>query len=199
VWISPNYLTTSFKQPLSIDDKITIFADRTLGWQLDIADMVINGEKSPDGSLSTPPIQHSGFAVLHIVLSYFEMIAKTEEGYSQPGKSEEHFKRGVLSVFPSLKSPPVPITDELLSILYSGGRCGLYHGGLTDSRIVLIGDIEAPMGFDIANNKLLINPHRLIPTMKKYFRQFEVHLRDPSNTQLRANFERRFDYEDQDK
>lgn len=199
MWISPKYRSTSFKKPLSIDDKITIFVDRTLGWQLDIADKIINGESSPDGRQTASPIQHSGFAVLHIVLSYFEMIAKTEEGYIQPGKSEEHFKRGVLSVFPSLKSPPVPITDDLLKILYSGGRCGLYHGGLTDSRIVLIGDIEAPMGFDTANKKLLINPHRLVPAMKKHFRQFEARLRDPNNIELREKFERRFDYEDQDR
>jgi hypothetical protein len=127
------------------------------------------------------------------------MIAKTEEGYAQPGKSGEHFKRGVLSVFPSLRNPPVPITDELLEILYSGGRCGLYHGGLTDSRIVLLSDIKAPMGFDTAHKKLLINPHRLVPAIKKHFRQFEARLRNPNNIELRENFERRFDYEDQDK
>ncbi|MBM3137312.1 MAG: hypothetical protein FJZ98_03880 [Chloroflexi bacterium] len=197
--MSPSYLSTAFERPLSIDDKITIFIDRTLGWQLDIADKIINGETSSDGHLITPPIQHSGIAVLHIVLSYFEMIAKTEEGYVQPKKSEEHFKRGVLSVFPSLKNPPVPITDELLKILYSGGRCELYHGGLTDSRIVLIGDIEAPMGFDPANKKLLVNPHRLVPAMKNHLRQFESRLRDPNNKELRESFEKRFDYEDQDR
>jgi len=71
--------------------------------------------------------------------SYFEMIAKYENGYAKTRRSEEHFRLGVYSVFPELRnfqaSANVPgvqgnvvsIVDCVLDVLYEGLRCGLYH------------------------------------------------------------------------
>ena len=36
MWITPNYQISDFTIPLSLDDKIEIFFDRTMGWQLSI-------------------------------------------------------------------------------------------------------------------------------------------------------------------
>ena len=73
--ISPNYFNTDFSWPLSIDDKITVFCDRIYGWQLDIADQIINYRKGSNDEI-IEGLPHAGYAVLHLVLSYFEMIAK---------------------------------------------------------------------------------------------------------------------------
>jgi hypothetical protein len=74
MWITPKYQDTDFSWPLSVEDKITIFLDRTLGWQLEIANKCANGEKDAAGNVVSEGIPGSGYAVLHIVLSYFEMM-----------------------------------------------------------------------------------------------------------------------------
>ena len=50
-----------------------------MGWQLDIADSCINGRQRG-------PIYDSGSAVLEIVLSYFEMMARTKAGFAGKGQ-----------------------------------------------------------------------------------------------------------------
>lgn len=92
VWLSPSYHDTDFSLPFSLEDKITLFEDRILGWKLNIADQLINGSQEKS------PIRHSGYATLDIVFSYFEMIAKYEAGFTG-GESKKYFKQGVYSVF----------------------------------------------------------------------------------------------------
>ncbi len=197
--ISPDYKNTDFSLPLSIDDKITIFFDRVDGWQLGIADQCINGRKGPNGEIE--PIPDSGFAVLHIVLSYFEMIAKYQDGFEDTGESGHYFKKGVYSVFPQFEPESLPIVDSLLDILYSGARCGLYHSGMTDSRIILTGGGDEPIEllvFDPQKRgkvKLRINPHLLVPVLRTHLRDYVEQLRDAHNSTLRQNFEKRFDFE----
>ena len=195
MWITPNYQDTDFPSPLSVEDKITIFLDRTYGWQLDIADKCINGIIDSDGNVISEPIRHSGFAVLHVILSYFEMIAKLQDGFAQKGRSEHYFKEGVLSAFGSIKAYPADLVDDLLRVLYSGARCGLYHGGVTGPHIVITGDLKVPIAFSVQHRRLIINPHRLVPALKAHLEEYGRQLRDPANTQLRENFERRFDFQ----
>jgi hypothetical protein len=68
---------------------------------------------------------------------------------------------------------------------------------MTDSRILLTGDQAATMVFDGQNNRPIINPHRLVPALIAHLQAYGALLRDPTNAQLRDNFERRFDYEGQ--
>ena len=99
--ISPKHKRSDFPRVLTLDDKIEVFEDRTLGWQLDIAERVANGVKADDGTTKCKPTKHSGFAVLHILFSYFEMIGTLETGYTGEGRSKEYFKEGFCSVFPA--------------------------------------------------------------------------------------------------
>jgi hypothetical protein len=167
---------------------VEIFRDRTYGWQLDIADKCINGD------LLRQPMEHSGFATLLIVLSYFEMIAKHQTGYLGR-ESKKYFKKGVFSVYPNLLNEPQDIIDDLLDTLYYGARCGLYHNAITNSKIGLTGNTPVSLSFDPTNSRLIINPHRLVPTLKGHLNNFIAQLRDPNNIQLRQKFERRFDTE----
>lgn len=196
MWITPNYQDSDFTYPLGLDDKITIFLDGVYGWQLDIADKCINTQRDKDGNILSQPIKHSGFAVLHIVLSYFEMIAKFQDGFAATGRSRHYFSQGVLSVFPELGKHPIDIVDKLIDLLYEGGRCGLYHSGATNPHIILTKDIDAPIAFtDSPEPKLIINPHSLVPTLKMHLAEYGRQLRDSTKTQLRENFERRFDFQ----
>ena len=197
MWITPNFQNTDFNWPLSLDNKIEIFLDRTIGWQLNIADKIINGERDNQGNVISSGIPHSGFAVLHIVLSYFEMIAKYQDGFAQNGQSGQYFREGVLSVFPQLQNHPQNILDGVLDTIYRGVRCGLYHSGMTDPRVVLTGDIDVAMVFDAQNQRLIINPHLLVPALSTHLRAYGNQLRNPANTQLRNNFEQRFDFDTQ--
>jgi hypothetical protein len=192
-YISPSYTPADFHTPLTFDDKIKIFKDRTFGWQLDIADQCING-KRVWGIPVREPIPHSGFAVLDIVLSYFEMISKFNEGYCRTDKSKIHFKNGVHLVFPNLRSRPTRLVDDALNALYGGARCGLYHDSITDPRIVLTGQLTVPLYFEPRISKLIINPHLLVPALKSHLKNYCNQLLDNRNIRLRQNFERRFDY-----
>lgn len=195
MWITPKAQDTDFTWPLTLEDKITIFLDRTSGWQLDIADHCINGRRNARGELVAEPIAQSGFAVLHIVLSYFEMVAKYQDGFMTNGKSEYYFKQGVYSVFPHLKNENSSMVDSLLNILYFGARCGLYHGGMTDHRIVVTGEISYPMILDMPAPRLKINPALLVPALKTHLAEYGCQLRNPENAALRRNFKKRFDFD----
>jgi len=204
--ISPSHQDTDFRYPLSIEDKIVLLEDRILGWKLNIAEQVINGQRDSDGAIIKEPIQHAEFATLDILFSYFEMIGKYEAGYADEYESKSHFKEGAYAVFPVLKMPlppPVigvqgvvrPIADEVLDLLYKGVRCGLYHAGVTNSKIVLTGGVEHPLSFDIQNKMLIINPHLLVDAIKTHFAGYITRLQDSTNEELRINFEKRFNYD----
>jgi hypothetical protein len=191
MWITPNYQDTCFSWPLSLDDKIKVFEDRVLGWQLGIANMCINGVAA-NGTVAQP-VPHSGYAVLQIVLSYFEMITQFILGSAERGKSKHYFMEGVRSVFPELRNAPSDLVESLLEILYSYGRCGLYHSGMTGGRIILSGDPEMAFILDIQYKRLIINPHKLVPLLIEHLHTYCATLRDLDNADLRANFEKRFE------
>lgn len=193
--------TQTFHTPHSLEAKITLFEDRVLGWKLDIADQLING--SPEKL----PIRHSGYATLDIVVSYFEMIAKYEDGFIGR-RSEEYFKKGVYSVFPEFKNIPSPaqtslssvgnvvsLIDVVLDLMYEGIRCGLYHSGITNGKIFLTGEIDTPMAFELQNQMLIVNPHLLVPKLKAHLRDYVAKLRDLNNTDLRTQFQIRYDFD----
>ena len=74
--ISPLHTTDRFTERFSLDDKIDVFVARIEGWQLGVAQALIENK-----------VQHRGFALLHIVISMFEMIGKYRAGFTGKGKS----------------------------------------------------------------------------------------------------------------
>lgn len=180
--ISPNYQDVDFPSGMSLDQEIEVFADRVKGWQLDVA------QKCAD------KIPHAGFAVLEIVFSYFEMIAKYKNGYTKDRKSEEYFRRGFGDVFPKLSSISNEMREKLLKKLCRDVRCGLYHTGITGPDVELSGDFKYSVWFASPPDRLQINPHRLVPDIKQHFQSYLSQLRDHKNEELRRNFETRFSY-----
>jgi hypothetical protein len=207
MWISPSYQDTDFSPPLALEDKITLFEDRVLGWKLYIADRIINGRDHLDPDNPRQPIPHSGYAALDILTSYFEMIAKYIEGYVGTHKSKAFFKIGVANVFPGLYSDDtrdqlglsheahMKEIDGLLTFLYETVRCGLYHSGRVQGRVILDGSAPAAMGFRPGDIVLRLNPHMLVPDLIGHFKLYISSLRDQDNQALRINFQKRFDFD----
>lgn len=79
--------------PIRIEKKIDIFYQQALGWQLHIADLVVNGGLPLDGGTTVQAIKHSGFAVLQICLSYFETIGKYQAPKGSTRKTTSISKR----------------------------------------------------------------------------------------------------------
>jgi hypothetical protein len=180
-YVSPHYLDDHFggryPQNLSFEEKVAIFADSVRGWHLDIAELT--------GKVSG----HSGFAVLSIVVSYFEMVAKNRDGFVRKGKSEYYFKEGLGWVFPSLSA-----NNAVLHKFYESIRCGLYHEAGTGAGIELTGDPNVMMQGSLDGTALTVNPFNLVRPLQDHFSRYVLELLNPSNAQLRKNFEKRFDH-----
>jgi hypothetical protein len=181
-----------FPAPWTTETKIQIFHDRTLGWQIHIAELVANGGKHLNGK-TFPAIPDSGFAVLQICLSYFETIGKYMDGYAQPGgQSKHYFEEGVKAVFPSLNTPA---SATLLGNLYEDARCGLYHGSMTVLGIRVGENATDAVVYDAANGTITLNPHKLPKALGDHLAGYVRKLRDAAETDLRRKFEARFDME----
>jgi hypothetical protein len=194
MWISPNHALEEFGGQLSLDNKITVFEDRTLGWQIDVADILINGRSGVPALEDVPRNPHAGFAVLSILFSYFEMIAKLEDGFVGQGQYRTYFERGFGRVFPDLMQHPPTTAKGVLDKVYTGVRCGLYHVGITAPGVQLDGEYPCAVTFSEDGNALLVNPLLLPDVLRQHLKSYVSRLRDPANADLRRKFEARFDH-----
>lgn len=183
--------------PQTLDDKIRVFEDRVLGWQLDVAEQTLM-------------ISHSGFATLSIVASYFELIGKCIEGpgrtkivTNSKGKKEtrnwgsgDYAKAGIKDVYPELQKENPTLVEELLRVLYGDLRCGLYHQGVTGAGVVVSGSGEGTMELmESARGDLgvRIHPEFLVQDLKTHFQEYVARLRNTANTEARESFKAAFD------
>jgi hypothetical protein len=192
--ISPHFTQLHLKDTTNLDAIIQVFADRVWGWQLDIADRISRTEP------------HGGFAVLSIVLSYFEMIGKYRAGFTEVGRSRHFFGEGVRDVF-SFMIQAGHLTDADIDLLQAQGRSGMYHMGLTGTRIVLAPEPARVSGLDFGLSEpielpiwrlggfLHIHPSTLVRWVGRHFSSYIAQLNDLSNTSIRANFQDRFVYD----
>lgn len=195
LWVTPTRQQSDIPSPMTIDDKISFFVEAVNGWYLNIADTCINGRIDEDGNQIDKAIKHSGFAVLAMVMSYFEMIAKYQAGHTGR-QSKIYFRKGVLSVFGELNDHPRSVVDDVITLLYDDVRNGLYHAAATSPRIIITGDVRFVMALeDSPQPRLIINPHLLPGKLREHLFNYESQLRDKANVQLRNKFEERFDYQ----
>lgn len=190
-FVSPLIRRADLPQPLTIEAKIDVFEDRVMGWQLVIADQLYFGPRDKAGTRLEPQIAHNGFAVLYILLSYFEMISKYEDG-NLSEVSGVWFKTGILRVFPELVGH-ADETDTLVA-MWKGARNGLYHSAMTKQQVFVSGDARC-MDYDAANKRLVVNPGEMVRRTINHFLGYTKKLRDPANAGLRDNFQKKFDAE----
>jgi hypothetical protein len=176
--ISPRHTADEFSQHWTLDDKIEVFVDRIQGWHLGVAKEIIQRD-IPDRDL----------ALLHIVASFFEMISKYNSGFEGHGNSKEHFQKGVQLVFPGIGV----VEKTFLDSLYASIRNGLYHVGRPAPNVIIDRNLPGSVGYDEHNNIIKISPDQLVEDLWIRFEAYARALRDPSHLELRRNFEKRFD------
>jgi len=178
--ISPKHDAEDFEGNLSIDEKIDIFIARVKGWQI-----------QPAMDMREKQIPHRGFAQLLIVTSYFEMIGKYRAGFLDEGKSSYYFKEGFLYTFPDLPEDE----KKLLDTFYRSVRNELYHVGITKPNVIIFDGIPGSFGYNEDLGRLALSPDLFVEDIAIRFDSFVKELCDPSNQELRSNFEARFDYD----
>src|SRR5690606_901127 len=150
-----------------LEDKIDLFVARVDGWHLEVADRVINGwevEKAPcivaphGGPIAyllydetgqvvrasrIRPVQvmnqipDSGWAVLQIVINYFEIAGLFK--FFERSCADDTYKllqRGFFDVFPEL----IEHGEKPAKIVFSL-RNGLYHKGVRGSDVFISGNL----------------------------------------------------------
>jgi hypothetical protein len=196
MWISWKHQRSDFQGPLTFEQKVEIFYEQTLGWQLHIADLIASGGtafeqvNTSQPGYEVPSIRHSGFAVLHICLSYFELVGSI---VSSEVSSTRRFNAGVREVLPAIFKGTSD-DDILLRLLYRGARCALYHSARPGAPVGLgQPDDDKAIALDRGNATVIISPDRLPKALKAHLVKFKERLLDPVNMDLRKRFEAKFD------
>jgi hypothetical protein len=199
MWMSWKHLKSDYPTNLTFEQKVEVFYEQTLGWQLHIADLVANGgttfgESNPvQTGYEVRSIRHSGFAVLHICLSYFELIGTLLTSKAARLSDTAKFKAGVKAVLPNLFSGTSD-DDALLKVLYKGARCGLYHLGRPRAYVGLGQPRDGgSIAYDSKSGTVIVSPERLPVALKKHLDVFKADLLNAANTALRSEFEKSFD------
>ena len=196
MWISWKHKDADFAEVLTFEQKVDVFYEQTLGWQLHIADLVANGgitfgeSKLGTAGYVVPSIRHSGFAVLHICFSYIELIGSLAQTTRQ--SSAKTFEAGLRAV-PGLIDAS-QIDPTVIGRLYQAARCGLYHEGRIRPGVGLGQPSDGnAIASDPQSGTIAISPERLPRVLKAHLEEFRTTLLDATNSALRHRFERRFD------
>lgn len=177
--ISPRFQSGKLS-PGTLDDKIDVFEDQMQGWLFDQANLLKSS-------------QHAGFAILAIVLSYFEPIGQFLEG--RVGGSQDQFSRGLAAVFPTID----PIAHRVVyRELYNQLRCGMFHRGITKSKVTITlgGPNAIEVGYTMPAgtvDSIRVVPIRLLEESEQHLKRYTSMLREAASVQLRINFEAWFD------
>jgi hypothetical protein len=172
MWISWKHEDTDFSAPLTFEQKVEVFYEQTLGWQLHIADLIANGGtafgefKQGLEGLEVVDI------VLHICLSYFELVGSIRTQSAKLNYTKK-FKAGFRSVFPGLFMGPGD-GEKLLACLHKGGRCGLYQLGRTPQRVGLGPADGNAIAYNSQTDGVTICPERLPKELKAHLDRFRL-------------------------
>lgn len=194
--ISPYSTNKSRPKPHNFETKVSLFWERFHGWKFVIAQKMLDGYENENGD-KIPGIEHSGYAAMDTLFSYFEPLGKHLEGYLDTNgtKSGEHFKIGVRNVFDfsTLSSADM---DTLLSKLWKSVRNGLYHAGMTGDGILISDNFESPLGLATDDDIVAVNPHLLAQVLIKHVRDFhDLLLASGEVSTVGQKFLARYDYE----
>ncbi len=197
--VSPNYTDKKLRGG-SLDDKIDVFEDQLRGWILQHARALTASNYNAS--------QHSGLAVLILALTYFEPIWCYITGEDSSRRSGEFFNKGFADVFGGLKdrfrllgiADVDGAVEKLEDTLYFELRNGLFHEAMIRSRVIIRRDPNlAPISYAVnestgAVGSIVIDPPVFLSYVEKHFNYYVKRLRNPSETDLRNNFERYWDH-----
>jgi hypothetical protein len=188
--ISPSFTEDKLRTG-NVQDLVDVHEDRVRGWILKPARVLL-------------PDPDSAFAVLSIVLPYFESHAIFCKGEESHNKSIAFFVDSFCEVFgeevpcPADQEVPMPANFKRLlgRKIYDLARCGLFHRGMTRHGLA-VGKIDEPIyalfeatpveratGVDeyvVEIEGAIINPERFVGAIDDHFQKYVRALRDPNN------------------
>ena len=88
----------------------------------------------------------------------------------------------------------IPFWKKLANVLYREARCGLFHDGLTRSRIFVARGglapliVQVPADGRLKIERVMIDPEKWLAEIEKRHADYVAQLRDPGNVEVRANF-----------
>ena len=168
-----------------IEDWIDIFEDRMTNWIFRQARFLLG---SP----------HSEYAIVQLLLPYFEAIAMYIKGEDSDRKSRQFFKEGFKAVFSSPRNPE-HVLLRIADVLYEDARCGFFHDNMIRSRIFFANDAHEAINPNLpkVNGKIdlngdisaiIINAEKFLDEVESHFKMYVEQLRDKNNHDLRENF-----------
>lgn len=184
-FVSPRFRASELAGA-SIERKVDAFEDQMRGWLLAHARVVADNPSSSG--------QHAGFAILALCLVYVESIACFLRGETSDNKSREFFDLGLMAVFPDLNQTDLAAFSHEF---YRQVRCGLLHQGLTRGQVGITRGAAAALTVSLdaseALQQAIIDPWLFLNHVEAHFSGYAGRLREPSETGLRAAFEKWFD------
>ena len=170
--VSPRYDAAKLSSG-ALPDKIDVFEDQMRGWLIEPA-RIMTG------------YPHAGFAILAVVLSYFEPIGQFLDG--RVGASSKQFTKGFQAVFPSASAVPPVVFDEL----YNQLRCGMFHRGITKAKVLVGHGLKEPLsvvlnGPDVTS--ITVDPWLMIDAIDGHLANYVAQLRNVANVDKRSAFE----------
>lgn len=165
--------------PYLIKSKIRIYERQVEGWFL-----------SPARKLLEEMPEQAGFAVLGICFAYLEGVQQYREGRSSISAESKIFFRDSFSrVFGSCGLP-----DSVIDMVYKDGRNGLFHDGMTRSRVIY--DLKQKQPFSVVNNKsqdlVFFHPSLVVKGIEEDFKKYIGKLKTEDNATERINFDAMF-------
>jgi len=124
--------------PNNIDDKIIIYERQVKGWFINRAFRLLRSK-------------NNGFIVLMISISYIEGVQQYINGRTSHNNSNISFQTGLRRIF-GLNEP-----NHVLGDFYSQVRCGLFHSGMTQNKVIISNEYLQVIDFSEANT-IKINP-----------------------------------------
>lgn len=166
---------------MTTDQLILGFERCVLQRQICIAEVMASKFSDKD---CNDPLLESGYSILSVLTSYFEMIAQFLNGEDSEFKSKAFFIQGFRAVYPCS-----PLTDpEIYEKLYRPVRCGMYHGGMTKAGVHI--SRYFTQAFEPFQDRLHINPAIFVQDVRSHFCGYIWQLRDLANQDMRTKFEK---------
>jgi hypothetical protein len=187
---SPKHTSADFHPPYAtpwnFDRKVEVFEAAVLGWSLDVAELLVSDQS---------PVLNADFAALSIAMSYPEMIVQYIRGKSSKKKSQKFFIAGLKEVFDHVPKDLKKSGAEVYHVL----RCGLYHSGRPESRVLLVRDSRTAISISMKPIKGVdveyqVNARLVIKAFKDHFKKYIQRLKAKGEkSDLGQNFLKIFD------
>lgn len=172
--ISRHYTDAHLKTE-SIDELISIYEDQVRGWFFDQASLL---EKISD---------HAGMVTLLVVLSYVEAHAIFYKGKDSNNQSQKFFRDAFKRIF-QISGEESKARDDAIDQVYSELRCGLFHTGMTRSKVLISNSHNTSVTLE--NSLIFVNPRLMLEVAQSHLSHYLMRLRNPEEKSLRENFQK---------